>query len=213
MTIEIARPRCSAGTIIAATPFAAATSNRATRSSPGASSTITGRTFSSPPASRCRGRRGRRRRRHARRADRARTGPRRSRDDQPRHHLERHRRSRRHGVRPHGRHQRHPRRQSLQCLRAPDFAAVAGDGCIVRHVLRLERHNAQATIGEGARQSRDDQRFADVGPRALNHQRAAHEARKRITASASWTTGASPCGGRAIITTGRPSSRAAAIFA
>ncbi len=65
---------------------------------------------------------------------------------------------------------RHPGGPGLQRLRAADLAAVRGDGGVVRHVLRLERAHPQAPVGEGARQPRHDQRLADVGAGALDHQ-------------------------------------------
>ena len=58
----------------------------------------------------------------------------------------------------------------LQGLGAADLAAVGGDGGVVRHVLRLERADAEAAEGEGAGEAGDDQGFADVGTGALEHQ-------------------------------------------
>ena len=58
----------------------------------------------------------------------------------------------------------------LQGLGAADLAAVGGDGGVVRHVLRLERAHAEAAVGEGAGEAGDDQRLADVGAGALEHQ-------------------------------------------
>ena len=62
----------------------------------------------------------------------------------------------------------------LKRLCAADLSAILGYGRVVRHVLRLERTNRKAAIGKGARQSGDDDRFADVGPRPLNHDRLRH---------------------------------------
>ena len=73
-----------------------------------------------------------------------------------------------HGVHVHAR--RHPRGARLQRLGAADLAAVGGDRGIVRHVLRLERAHAKAAAREGAGQSRDDQRLADIRARALDHE-------------------------------------------
>ena len=53
----------------------------------------------------------------------------------------------------------------LQGLGAADLAAIAGDGGIVGHVLRLEGQHFQAAPGEGAAQAGDHQGFADVGAR------------------------------------------------
>src|SRR5205807_8291636 len=55
------------------------------------------------------------------------------------------------------------------------LATLRRHGGIVRHVLRLERSHLEATPGEGARQPRDDQRLADIGAGALQHQRPAHQ--------------------------------------
>jgi hypothetical protein len=66
---------------------------------------------------------------------------------------------------------RHAGSAGLQGLGAADLAAVGGDGGVVRHVLRLERTHAQAALGQGARQAGHDQRLADIGAGALEHQR------------------------------------------
>ena len=58
----------------------------------------------------------------------------------------------------------------LQRLGAADLAAVGGDGGVVGHVLRLERADAEAAVGEGAGEAGDDQGLADVGAGALEHQ-------------------------------------------
>ena len=58
----------------------------------------------------------------------------------------------------------------LQRLGAADLAAGGGDGGVVGHVLRLERADAEAAVGEGAGEAGDDQRLADVGAGALEHQ-------------------------------------------
>ena len=55
-----------------------------------------------------------------------------------------------------------------------DLAAVRRHRGIVRHVLRLERPHPEAAIGEKARQTGDDQRFADIGAGPLDHQCARH---------------------------------------
>ena len=65
--------------------------------------------------------------------------------------------------------ERHARGARLQRLGAADLAAVGGDRGVVRHVLRLERAHTKAAAREGARQSRDQQRLADVRARALDH--------------------------------------------
>src|SRR6202011_3820462 len=56
-----------------------------------------------------------------------------------------------------------------------DLAAIGGDHRVVRHVLRLERPHLEAAPGEAAREARDQQRFADIGAGALQHQRAGHQ--------------------------------------
>ncbi len=63
-----------------------------------------------------------------------------------------------------------PRGAGLQRLGPPDLAAIGGDGGVVRHVLRLERRDAQAAIGEGAAKPRHQQRLADVGTGAHEHE-------------------------------------------
>jgi hypothetical protein len=65
-----------------------------------------------------------------------------------------------------------PRGARLQRLGAADLAAIAGDRGVVRHVLRLERAHREPAIGKGARETRDDQRLADVRAGALEHERA-----------------------------------------
>jgi hypothetical protein len=69
-----------------------------------------------------------------------------------------------------------PGRERLQRLSAADLATVDGHGRIVRHVLWLERHHAQAAAHRGARQPRDDERFAHVRAGPLDHQCADHAA-------------------------------------
>ncbi len=75
-----------------------------------------------------------------------------------------------HRVHVHGR--RHAGGAGLQRLGAADLAAVGGHGGIVRHVLRLERAHAEAAALEDAQQAGDEQRLADVGARAGQHERA-----------------------------------------
>ena len=61
--------------------------------------------------------------------------------------------------------------QRLQRLGPADLAAGA-DGRVVRHVLRFERRNVDAATPRGAAETGDEHGFADVGARALDHQRA-----------------------------------------
>ena len=75
-----------------------------------------------------------------------------------------------HRIHMHAR--RRARRARLQRLGAADLAAVRRHRGVVRHVLRLERPHREAAIGQRARQAGDDQRLADVGAGALEHQRA-----------------------------------------
>ena len=75
-----------------------------------------------------------------------------------------------HRIHVHAR--RRARRARLQRLSAADLAAVGRHRGIVRHVLRLERADLYPAQRQGARQPGDDQRFADVGAGALEHQRA-----------------------------------------
>ncbi len=58
----------------------------------------------------------------------------------------------------------------LQGLGPADLAAIAGDGGIVGHVLRLEGHDLQPAIGEGAAEAGGDQGFADIGAGAHEHE-------------------------------------------
>ena len=52
---------------------------------------------------------------------------------------------------------------------ARPIAAIAGDGRIVRHVLRLERGDLQPLIGQGPAEAGNDERLPDIGavPAAL----------------------------------------------
>ncbi len=64
------------------------------------------------------------------------------------------------------------RRARLERLGAADLAALLRHRRVVRHVLRLEGHHLQPACDERAREPGDDQRFADVRARALEHERA-----------------------------------------
>ena len=63
-----------------------------------------------------------------------------------------------------------PGRARLQRLGAADLAAVDGDGRVVRHVLRLEGAYRHAAIGEKTAEAGSDQRVADIGPSAHQHE-------------------------------------------
>ena len=66
------------------------------------------------------------------------------------------------------------RSQRLPRLGAADFAAVDGDGAVERHILRLERCDAQAGArGDSAKRAYQCA-FAGIGARSLNHQCAWH---------------------------------------
>ncbi len=82
----------------------------------------------------------------------------------------------------------HARRRArgarLQRLGAADLAAIRRDRRIVGHVLRLERPHRQAAVREGARQAGHDQRFADVGAGALEHERARRHGQNSMPACA-----------------------------
>ena len=58
----------------------------------------------------------------------------------------------------------------LQRLGPADLAALCRDGGVVRHVLRLERPDRETAPGEGAAQAGRNQRLADIGAGALQHQ-------------------------------------------
>ena len=60
----------------------------------------------------------------------------------------------------------------LKRLGAADLAAVIRHGGVVRHVLRLEWTDAEPASCEGAAESGDNERLADVRTRALKHARA-----------------------------------------
>ena len=62
-------------------------------------------------------------------------------------------------------------RPRLQRLGPPDLAAIGGDRGIVRHVLWLEGPHAKPALRERARKASDDQRLADIGAGALEHDR------------------------------------------
>ncbi len=72
----------------------------------------------------------------------------------------------------------------LQRLGAADLAAILRHRRIVRHVLRLERPHPQVAVGEGARQPGHDQRLADVGARALEHECAGRHRQNSMPACA-----------------------------
>ncbi len=58
----------------------------------------------------------------------------------------------------------------LQGLGPADFAAIAGYGGIVGHVLRLEGHHFQSAPGEGPAEAGGDQGFSHVGAGAHEHE-------------------------------------------
>ncbi len=58
----------------------------------------------------------------------------------------------------------------LQGLGPADLAAIAGDGGIVGHVLRLEGHHFQSALGEGPAEAGGDQGFSHVGTGAHEHE-------------------------------------------
>jgi hypothetical protein len=64
----------------------------------------------------------------------------------------------------------------LQVLSAPNLCAIAADARIVRHVLRLEWRDCNASPRQNAAQPGDDERLACVRGRAGN-QDAARRAR------------------------------------
>jgi hypothetical protein len=66
-------------------------------------------------------------------------------------------------------HRLDPGGASLHGLGAADLAAIAGDGRIVRHVLRLERGDLQPLIGQGPAEAGNDERLPDIGARSLQH--------------------------------------------
>ena len=72
----------------------------------------------------------------------------------------------------------------LQRLGAADLAAIACHRRIVGHVLRLERTHGEAPVREGARQTGHDQRLADVGAGALEHEGARRHGQNSMPACA-----------------------------
>ncbi|MNL24832.1 hypothetical protein D3C87_1462830 [compost metagenome] len=62
-------------------------------------------------------------------------------------------------------------RLGLHRLRATDLAAIGGHGAVERHVLRLERHDADALPGDPATERRHQRAFTGVRRGALHHQR------------------------------------------
>jgi hypothetical protein len=62
------------------------------------------------------------------------------------------------------------RRARLERLRAAYPTAIDRNGCVVRNVLRLERHDLQALARKGAAKPGNKGRLADMRARALNHQ-------------------------------------------
>ena len=75
-----------------------------------------------------------------------------------------------HGIHVHA--GRRARGSRLQRLRTTDLATVRGHCCVVRHVLRFERPDPESAVRQSPRDARDNQRFADVRARALEHERA-----------------------------------------
>ena len=65
---------------------------------------------------------------------------------------------------------RQPRGLRLNRLCASDLAPLGGHGTVERHVLRLERHHADALAGHPATQRRHQRTFTGVRRRALHHQ-------------------------------------------
>ena len=59
----------------------------------------------------------------------------------------------------------------LHRLSATDLATVGGHRAVEGHVLRLERHDADALTRDPATQRRHQRAFTGVGRRALHHQR------------------------------------------
>ena len=59
----------------------------------------------------------------------------------------------------------------LQSLGPPDLPPARTRGCIVRHVLRLERRDFYASAMCDAAKGGHQQRLADIRPRALQHDR------------------------------------------
>ncbi len=58
----------------------------------------------------------------------------------------------------------------LHCLGPADFTAVGGHRAVQRHVLRLERHHANALAQQPAAQRGHQRAFAGVGGGALHHE-------------------------------------------
>src|SRR3984893_2263871 len=58
----------------------------------------------------------------------------------------------------------------LRRLGAADFSAIRRHRGVVRHVLRLARAHFEPAIAIGAAKSRDNQRLANAGAGALQHQ-------------------------------------------
>ena len=63
-----------------------------------------------------------------------------------------------------------PSGQRLKGLGAPDLGPVGGDGCVVRHVLRLEGRDLDAPPSGCAAEPRHQERLADIRAGALDHQ-------------------------------------------
>ena len=89
-----------------------------------------------------------------------------------------------HRVHVHG--GRDARRPGLEGLGAADLAAVGRDGGVVRHVLRLERPHPEAPAGVEAGEPGNDQRLADIGAGALDHQGAG---RRRVVSCGHGSSG------------------------
>ena len=76
------------------------------------------------------------------------------------------------GLQQYGVHRdfrRYAGRFGLHDLGAPHFGTIGGDRRVQRHVLRLERRNAQPVLGEDAAQARCEQALPRSRHRALHH--------------------------------------------
>ena len=73
----------------------------------------------------------------------------------------------------------HPAGQGLKRLRTSDFPPVGGNGGVVGHILRFEGPHPQTAPRPQAAQTRDEDRLAYVGSRALDHYSMCHSRQLR----------------------------------
>ena len=83
-----------------------------------------------------------------------------------------------HGIHVHAR--RDACSSRLQSLRSANLATVDGHRRVVGHVLRFKRPDLEPAICQRPRHASDNQRFPNIGCRALEHERAGGQGQNSI---------------------------------